>query len=485
MRTKLYSFSTRLITVVLGLVSLLLIALLAAYLQEQIAMQADALIRSSLRWKFLFAAGLLVVGLIVLFKLLRRIPLFPCVLFVAAAALSMAAAAYLRTELQSDFLFLYRSAVQLRHGDLSFANNVYFYLWGYQSVYVAWEAALLSLWEDPRMIQLVHCLLFSGSLVLLYRLMRTSLSEQAARIAAVLPLLFPFFFTLPSVLTNQIPSAFFFLLGLWCLVGQEMRQRGRWRFALGGALLQLGNLLRPEGVLVLAALAAVGILYLLSHHEQWKRLAVAGLLVLAAYFLVGRLAELLAVWTGLNPAGLGNRSPLWKFLIGFNHETGGSYSDADWQAVLSTLSPTYKVTDATLELERSLIAQRLQQPLGAFWQLFLHKVENLWVKGGLYWALNRYLERWALLYSIVTWYDRLVLLAGVCLTGVGVVLGWKQKRPAVQYLPQLMVLAAFFAFLLVEVQPRYSYLPDFFLFWCAGYGAEELLTRRQNRKERR
>ena len=100
MRTKLYSFSTRLITVVLGLVSLLLIALLAAYLQEQIAMQADALIRSSLRWKFLFAAGLLVVGLIVLFKLLRRIPLFPCVLFVAAAALSMAAAAFLRTELQ-------------------------------------------------------------------------------------------------------------------------------------------------------------------------------------------------------------------------------------------------------------------------------------------------------------------------------------------------------------------------------------------------
>ena len=182
---------------------------------------------------------------------------------------------------------------------------------------------------------------------------------------------------------------------------------------------------------------------------------------------------------------MGNRNPLWKFLIGFNHETGGSYSDADWQAVLSTLSPTYKVTDATLELERSLIAQRLQQPLGAFWQLFLHKVENLWVKGGLYWALNRYLERWALLYSIVTWYDRLVLLAGVCLTGVGVVLGWKQKRPAVQYLPQLMVLAAFFAFLLVEVQPRYSYLPDFFLFWCAGYGAEELLTRRQNRKERR
>ena len=79
MRTKLYSFSTRLITVVLGLVSLLLIALLAVYLQEQIAMQADALIRSSLRWKFLFAAGLLVVGGIVLFKLLSRIPLFPCV----------------------------------------------------------------------------------------------------------------------------------------------------------------------------------------------------------------------------------------------------------------------------------------------------------------------------------------------------------------------------------------------------------------------
>lgn len=484
MRTKLYSFSTRLILVVLGLSMLLITVLLAAYLQQQITVQADALIHSSLRWKFLAAAGLLVAGLIVLLKLLKRIPHFSWILFLAAAVLSIAAARFLQPELQSDFLLLYRSAVQLRHGDPSFANNVYFYLWGYQSVYVAWEAALLSLWEDPQMIQLVHCLLFSGSLVLLYRLMRASLSETAAKVACVLPLLFPFFFTLPSVLTNQIPSAFFLLLGLWCLVGQEMRGRGFWRFALGGALLQIGNLLRPEGVLVLAALAAVGILYLLSHHEQWKRLAVAGALVLAAYFLVGRLAELLAVWTGLNPAGLGNRNPLWKFLIGFNHETGGSYSDADWQAVLSTLSPTYKVTDATLELERSLIAQRLQQPLGVFWQLFLHKLENLWVKGGLYWALNRYMERWALLYSIVTWYDRLVMLSGVVLTGVGVGLGWRRKRPAQQYLPQLMVLAAFFAFLLVEVQPRYSYLPDFFLFWCAGYGVEELLTLRQRRKER-
>lgn len=410
-------------------------------------------------------------AVVLLGRRLRRIPAFSWVLLGTGWMLSFAAALLLNPPLQSDFLLLYDAAVSWLHGDTGFQQYSYFQLWAYQSAYVAWEALFLSLWQDPRMIQLVHSLLFSGTILLLYRLLRNQIPETAARVTALLMLSFPTFFTLPAVLTNQIPGAFFLCLGLWVLLSQDTRSLGLGRFPLAGLCLQLGNLLRPEGILVLAALLAAAILWLLSRPGVWRHALFGGMLLLATYWLSGRLADFLVIATGLNAHGLSNGNPLWKFVLGLNQETNGAYSSSDWYQVLATLGPDSQVTDATVALEQSLIAQRLHQPLGALLRLFLAKIEELWVEDPLFWALGGLPENdcWGLRVLIHS-VDRTLFGLALLLTVPGVLLRRARPRLAQGYVPHLVVLASFFAFLLLEVQPRYAYLPLLFLFGCAGHG---------------
>ena len=48
---------------------------------------------------------------------------------------------------------------------------------------------------------------------------------------------------------------------------------------------------------------------------------------------------------------------------------------------------------------------------------------------------------------------------------------WKQRETAA-YLPYFVFFAMFCAMLLIEVQPRYAYLPQLFLFTAAAFGLD-------------
>lgn len=477
MKSRLCVFLRRAIHMALLLALLLCIWVFLGYFRRTILAELELLLSAApWLWAALGAAAVLAAGaIVVLLWYIDRVRHISWVLFFTGTALSLAAALVLSPPLQSDFLMLYDAAVSFRHGSRDYTSYVYFTLWGYQSAYVAWEAALLSLWEDPHMIQMIHCLLFSGTIVLLYRLFRPFASEKTARMTALCTMVFPTAFTLPAVLTNQIPGAFFLVLGVYVLCGRETRGLKLWRFPLSGVLLQLGNLLRPEAVLVLGALAVAGLLWTLSRRERRRDLLFGGLLLLASYFLVGKAARYLTIWSGLNPVGLVNANPLWKVVSGLNPETGGMYSNYDWYRILDTLSPDGHVTEATLKMEWDMITYRLQMPIPVLGQLVLDKIENLWVNDALYLATSRIKDgSWSLWCDVLRGMDRLMALLAVAAAALGAVLQWRTARPAVSYLPHLVVLASFCAFLLIEVQPRYAYLPYLFLFWCAGFGAEAL-----------
>ena len=122
-----------------------------------------------------------------------------------------------------------------------------------------------------------------------------------------------------------------------------------------------------------------------------------------------------------------------------------------------------------------MISYRLHMPIPVLGQLVLDKIENLWVNDALYLATSRIKDgSWSLWCDVLRGMDRLMALLAVAAAALGAVLQWRTARPAVSYLPHLVVLASFCAFLLIEVQPRYAYLPYLFLFWCAGFGAEAL-----------
>ena len=60
-----------------------------------------------------------------------------------------------------------------------------------------------------------------------------------------------------------------------------------------------------------------------------KKVIISLMIFLSTYFILCKGSSLLVKVTNVNPIGLENKDPLWKFLLGFNYESCGYYVDSD------------------------------------------------------------------------------------------------------------------------------------------------------------
>ena len=393
-----------------------------------------------------YALALLAAGGIWLLLRRRAIPHFTLVLLAGGIALRVLIALVLHPPLVSDFQLMYDAAQSLLAGDMWFLDTEYFSLWAYQSVFVAWEAMWLRLWNDPLCLELVNAVLSAGILCLLYRMARGWMDERAAQAASLLLTLFPFALTLHTVLSNQIPSAFFLTLGLWLLVCADCRRLGLWRFPLAGLALQLGNLLRSEGIVILAAVLAWAVFEAVRHPRTVKRLLAGLLALLAVYFASHAAADAAVRAAGLNPYGVRNGNPLWKFVVGMSFNTAGGYSSSDWYKIYDTLDENFQVTEETEALEKEMLAERLSADPAKLLRHFINKWQLLWDTDALHWALGHTQQNpdgligpitRADAYKLVQQFDRGLFYLSVLLAGLGLFASsarWKQRETAA-YLP--------------------------------------------------
>ena len=434
-----------------------------------------------------YALALLAAAVIWLVLRRRTIPHFTLVLLAGGIALRVLIVLVLHPPLISDFELMYDAAQSLLAGDMWFLDTAYFSLWAYQSVFIAWEAMWLRLWNDPICLELVNAVLSAGILCLLYRMARGWVSERAAQAASLLLTLLPFALTLHTVLSNQIPSAFFLTLGLWLLVCADCRRLRFWRFPLAGLSFQLGNLLRSEGIILLVAVLAWAVFEAVRHPDTVKRLAAGILALLVVYFAAGTAADAIVRATGLNPNGVQNGDPTWKFVTGLNFNTSGGYSQEDWNKIYPTLDENYQVTEQTEAVQKELIAERLSALSANPAKLVRHmfnKLRLMWDNDALHWAFGHTQQQpeqniLGLIsrgdaYTLLQQFDRGLFYLSVLLAGLGLFSSparWKQRETAA-YLPYFVFFAAFCAMLLIEVQPRYAYLPQLFLFTAAAFGLD-------------
>ncbi len=407
----------------------------------------------------------------------KAIPHFTLWLLLLAFLLRVFWVFTLNPPIISDFNTMYQAAESLVQGDASFSQSNYFIVWAYQTPFVLWEAALLRLCNHVVFLKLVNALLSAGSVCLVYRLIRPHVRPAAARVSGLLLAAFPFSATLPTVLTNQIAAGFFMVLAVWCLICPDAARLGFWRFPLTGLLLQVGNLLRPEGIILLVAIAAWLVFTVIHEPKEWKGAVLGTAVLLAVYFAVGFGAEWLIVGTGLNPEGIQNNFSAWKFVCGFNFETGGMYSAEDWSALAATFDDAYHPTEETDALVQSMLSERLNIGLGNLAVLMVRKIDQLWNSSGLGWAfghLDLDAHFWIKqIYTVLLNFDRSLFQLAALLSGLGL---WKKGgRKPDGYLIYFVVFASFCAFLPIEVQPRYAYLPQLFLFGAAAFGVDRLL----------
>ena len=422
---------------------------------------------------------------------------FCLALLLCALLVRCAWAAAVDPQLLSDFNSVYSAARALAQGVNTMRDSPYFQCWSYQTGYVVWMALLIRLFGDSvLMLKLSNALFSSLSVLLVYLLARRFASRQGAGGAALLYLFYPGAWLLTPVLTNQHLSECLLLAAVYVYTIPAEGWKKKLPLAAGaGALLTLSNVIRPAAVTAVLAVAAAAVLEVLGRGApvpgRRRQAAAMAVLAVAVYAGLGAGLSGLTRATGLNPGGLENNLPQWKFVLGLNQETDGGYSREDANFVFGDDFGNEDKAGAAEQLLR----ERTDCPPGELLDLFGRKCGKMWGGfEGTNWVftgnvtqkmaeqgmdaarIQEALQRWSA--GLYLWCFLLAALGGV-----GAALGPGRHSTAARVLA-LAALAFFCAQLLVEVQVRYRTLMLACAFPLIAPGLDWIRARWSRRREK-
>lgn len=446
----------------------------------------DRLENWELREYFMAAAGAaLTAGAGAVFRALRErasAGWLPAAVLAMCAVIRLGFILVVPTVPVSDFEMLYQAAQASAQGDFqwSHVNNGYFYVWAYQIPFVLYEAAVIRVIPSMLALKLLNVVWITGAAYLVYRISRRVVPEWAALYGAFLYGAYPGTMLLASVLTNQHIAMFFLLLGIELTVGK----RKWWRQLLGGVSLGVGNLMRPESVIVVLAMLCCGILFLLENPGKKNAAAAAMLaLVLLGYLGIQKGTGALLYGLDIAPNGIGNNYPQWKFFLGLDTTTEyGQYSDHDFSAYRSDGPDRWKLVG-------DYIRQRFSA-CGSVPAFFRNKVSAFWtLPDSFAWAFGTMeLTDTVLPGLTVEGFKRIVshvqqgmlLMMYVLALPAVPALRHRRREGRMEDILILAVLCGIFCvFLLVEVQVRYRYVAMPFLCMVDAMTMEWLLQRKK------
>lgn len=253
------------------------------------------------------------------------------VLFLVRFALAMVSALTLKPEPVQDFNTMYQAACQLAAGDFSYLENVYFFKWAYQSAFVAYEALVIRVFGSGLLpLQILNAVWMAATVCMVYLIAKKFFSEQVSVAVSLLYAVYPAPLMLAGVLTNQHLATFLFYLAIWLLLREDSLS---WKSALlAGVCIALGNAIRGVGIILILAILLFALLLLFARQGiNPAKTALKFGSVAVTYFLVMALLSVSISASGINPEGLNNNLPSWKFLVGLNMETNGSWSRSDYE----------------------------------------------------------------------------------------------------------------------------------------------------------
>ena len=344
------------------------------------------------------------------------------------------------TPVISDFKMMYDAALEIVSGTDSYKSMSYFITWGYQMGHVLYQAVLLNIINSVLFLKFVNCIITSLTVVFVYLISRRICSDRSAKISSILYSIFLFPLLLNTVLTNQFLPVLLILIALYILLNINFKKKFIVSSVVVGILLGLSNIFRSETIVIIfSILLYFGFLFITK--VDWKKLIVSFLIIFMGYYVVFNGTSLLLKATGVSPSGLDILNSSWKFVVGFNYESNGMYTDED----ASLYSRDSEAADKEA-IKR--ITQFEKIPLH-----FLKKTKVLWFNSDLSWSismdevyyktLNIINQLWIILFNILA----------VCSTFRFIKLKFDKEH----VLMCLILLVYFGVYLLIEVMPRYAY----------------------------
>lgn len=344
------------------------------------------------------------------------------------------------TPVISDFKMMYDAALEIVNGTDSYKSMSYFITWGYQMGHVLYQAVLLNIINSVFFLKFVNCIITSLTVVFVYLISRRICSDRSAKISSILYSIFLFPLLLNTVLTNQFLPVLLILIALYILLNINFKKKFIVSSVVVGILLGLSNIFRSETIVIIfSILLYFGFLFITK--VDWKKLIVSFLIIFMGYYVVFNGTSLLLKATGVSPSGLDILNSSWKFVVGFNYESNGMYTDED----ASLYSRDSEAADKEA-IKR--ITQFEKIPLH-----FLKKTKVLWFNSDLSWSismdevyyktLNIINQLWIILFNILA----------VCSAFRFIKLKFNKEH----VLMCLILLVYFGVYLLIEVMPRYAY----------------------------
>ena len=396
----------------------------------------------------------------------EKIKKFGLLLFVVSFLVRLAVIIVLNFPQVYDFATLLDASHMFASGDYSFKQWWHFHTWGYQTGFVIYQGFLLKLFNSEFLLKLLNVLYSSLLVLFIYKLGKRISDEKSARVASILYMIFPFYLFLNTVMVNSHLATILMYFGILFLIKKEKSFKD---YLIAGVFISLGNIIRPEGIIVVLTLLVYE--FFLFNKRDVINAVIRVVSFLIVYFSIGCFASFLVVKSGVNPSGLSNKDPLWKFVLGFNYETCGYYNDDDSK---------YQVDRET---EINIIKERAFGDLSRTGKLMLCKIDHFWLSSGLDMETGSFNDKHVSVLGIDVSFSDLSDIAVDFNQGVhififsmfllGIFVNRKKLSNEALFL-LIMCVITFFVFLFIEIQPRYAYFIHISLIILASLGIKSV-----------
>ena len=410
-----------------------------------------------------------IVVIVLAFLVSRKIKVkrFWILLLVVSFLIRLAAIVVFNFPQTTDFKLMYECALKFVNHDFSWNSTAYFMMWPYQSGFVVYEGLLLKLINNIYFLKVLNIIYESLLVVLIYYFSRRFVKDESARVDAILFMVYPYNIYLGTTLANHHIATILSYLGIVFLLS---RKKKPYYFIAAGILIGLSNVLRPEGIIIIFSYLLFMIFNLKK--DNFKKEVLGFLILLVSYGGINLICSNLIILSGVNNDGLKNTNPLWKFVLGFNGDSCGYYDSND----------EVYINDKEKELE--IIKERLNP--SNVGRLVLCKTNRMWLSNKIDVKDSSYDKAYYIgnikikfndLANVVSLTNHYIFLFVMVMMILGVFRNRKDIINNESLFFLIMVVVAYFVFLLIEIQPRYLYLIHPSIFILSAYGIEEILKK--------
>lgn len=406
--------------------------------------------------------------LLVLYVSKKKINKFYLILLILSLSIRIICILVLNYEQVYDFKILLDASKTLSNKDYSFNTWGHLRMWGYQTGFVIYQAFILKLFNSILVLKILNAIYSSLLVIIIYYFSKKITTEKIARIVSILYMILPFPLFLNTVLTNQHLATLLMYLSIIFLLKENKKTSN---YVIAAFLLALSNIIRPEAIIILVTLIIYEILKLKK--TTLKQTIKKILLFLIIYFSINTMASQTIIKTGINPIGLTNQDPLWKFVLGFNHDTCGYYTQEDVYVQMNK--------NASL----NLIKERISQSPLKMIKLFSCKIDRFWLQSSLIEEGQAFEKKKINILGleikfnqiqnlIMTYNNQIYLSILMCLL-IGIIKFKNTDKIKNVMFFIIMMIVCFGVFLVIEIQPRYIYFIHIPIFILSSYGIEYIL----------